>query len=100
MSCIVHYKGRVETIDVRQLEQNAGHYLDQVRNGATLLVSVLGTVVAQLSPIGTPQLRRDELRRVGRLVAAPRMFTEHVTTAESVVDSNDKILNSLRDDRV
>ena len=90
----------METIGVRELQQNAGHYVQEVRNGATLLVSNRGTVVAQLSPIGAAHSKRDELLRAGRLVAAPHAFNKHAVTVESAVVSNDEILTALRDDRV
>lgn len=55
----------MESIGVRQLQQNAADTVDRVRRGETIEVTVRGRPVAKLVPVGGTLL--DQLEASGRL---------------------------------
>jgi prevent-host-death family protein len=55
----------MESIGVRQLQQNAADTVDRVRRGETIEVTVRGRPVAKLVPVGGSLL--DQLEASGRL---------------------------------
>lgn len=55
----------MESIGVRQLQQNAADTVDRVRRGETIEVTVRGRPVARLVPVGGALL--DQLEASGRL---------------------------------
>jgi prevent-host-death family protein len=55
----------MESIGVRQLQQNAADTVDRVRRGETIEVTVRGRAVAKLVPVGGTLL--DQLEASGRL---------------------------------
>jgi prevent-host-death family protein len=55
----------MESVGVRQLQQNAADTVDRVRRGETIEVTVRGRPVAKLVPVGGTLL--DQLEASGRL---------------------------------
>ena len=87
----------MERIGVRELRQHASRYLDRVKSGETVEVTVRGRLVALLVPPGPARNARERLIADGRLIPAsgplnlPRRMVGGTTTEE--------ILDDLRQDR-
>jgi prevent-host-death family protein len=58
----------MESIGIRQLQQNAAATVERVRRGASLEVTVRGRAVAHLVPVARTLL--DQLEAAGRLTRA------------------------------
>jgi|HubBroStandDraft_4_1064222.scaffolds.fasta_scaffold532532_2 prevent-host-death family protein len=61
-------------IGVRELRQHASRYLDRVKSGETIEVTVRGELVAVLAPPSSSKGARDRLIATGRLVPARSAF--------------------------
>jgi prevent-host-death family protein len=64
----------MESIGIRQLQQNAAATVERVRQGATITVTVRGHAVARLVPIRGTIL--DQLEAAGHLTRATRSFKD------------------------
>lgn len=62
----------VVKVGVRQLRENLSSYLDRVEDGAELLVTERGRVVARVLPPETNEQIRERLFRQGTLTPARR----------------------------
>lgn len=82
---------------MRELRQNASRYLERVRAGEPIEVSVRGEVVAVMTPVERSRSTYDRLVAEGRLTPASGPF-EFPQRATSSIPS-DAILDELREDR-
>ncbi len=87
-------------IGVRELRQHASRYLDQVKAGETVEVTVRGELVALLvSP--TPEVAaRDRLIASGRLVPARAEFVLPERRSATVDKTASDVLTELREERL
>ena len=65
--CYMRIEQPETTIGVRELRQNASKYLELVRQGRTILVTVRGTAIARIVPVPTTdagvEVRREAALR-------------------------------------
>lgn len=87
-------------IGIRELRQNASHYLDKVKSGEVVEVTDRGKLVALLVPPSPAVASRDRLIAAGRLI--PARGALQIPTNRHVVrtgQSSSQVLTELRDDR-
>lgn len=61
------------TVGVRDLKNQLSHYLDRVKAGAEVIVTLHGTPIARLSAVGDEVDRRHALIAAGIVVPAQRV---------------------------
>lgn len=90
----------MERIGVRELRQHASRYLDRVKAGETVEVTVRGQLVALLTPPHPATGARQRLLASGRLLPASRPFDlpRRVPTPPGAPDTG-TALDELREDR-
>lgn len=90
----------MERIGVRELRQNASHYLARVKAGETVEVTQRGTLIALLVPPAPATGAREQLVTAGRLIPAPRPRRRHPRVpAPSGAPSTAEALDELREER-
>jgi prevent-host-death family protein len=60
----------MRTIGIRELRQNASHYLRMVRDGESIEITDRGEPIAMITPIRKNETSRERLIREGRLIPA------------------------------
>jgi prevent-host-death family protein len=94
----------MERIGVRELRQNASHYLALVKEGQTVEVTERGELIALLVPPQRSQTARDRLIAAGRLIPATnptgRSRAPRPVPVEPGQPSSQEILDEMRADRL
>jgi prevent-host-death family protein len=90
----------MERIGVRELRQHASRYIDRVKAGETVEVTVRGELVALLVPPNPATSARERLVASGRLISATRPFAlpRRVPARPGTPDTG-AVLDDLREER-
>lgn len=87
----------MERIGVRELRQHASRYLDKVKAGETVEVTVRGQLVALLVPPAPGVTARERLIADGRLLPASGPL--HLPRRAKVSKDSGEVLQELREER-
>ncbi len=96
------YMGRVATVGARELKTRLGGYLQQVRQGRTLVITDRGEAVAELKPLrrsGRQEARLERLQALGTVTRLEKRPLASFRPVRSSTSVSDAILED-RDDRV
>jgi prevent-host-death family protein len=93
------YTGLVETIGVRELNQNTSQVLARVSGGETIEITDRGHPIARLVPVGNDRSTLAKLVAAGRAVAPtsggavpfpPKLGDDDVDVATALADMRDE----------
>lgn len=97
------YMGRVASVGARELKTRLGGYLQQVRQGRTLVITERGQPVAELKPLYRAGTEDAELERLKTLGAVTRLENRTLAPFRPVWSRGSSISDAIledRDDRV
>jgi prevent-host-death family protein len=90
---------RPATVGVRELKTRLGGYLQQVRQGRTLVITDRGEPVAELKPLHAASTEDGKLERLKALGAVTRLENRPLAPFRAVRSQGPSVSDAIVDDR-
>ena len=91
--------GRPAVVGVRELKTRLGGYLQQVRQGSTLIVTDRGEPVAELRPLARARAGNERLEQLLALGVVTRTGARRLTPFRAVRGRGSSVADAIVEDR-